>query len=87
MSEAITKAVTTTKKSIWKYFGAMMMEEKDGQQAVSFTRVLGVILFVQALWVWSGFSSQADIPDSQLFTLWGLIGIKGVKDLALGFKK
>lgn len=83
--------MTKAKGAIWKYFGAMMMEEKGGQQAVSFSRMLGVILFFCCLAVWlvKAFSMSevvGDVPNGMLYTLWGLIGIKGAKDVAKGFK-
>lgn len=78
---------------IWKYLGAMMTEPKgpDGEQAVSFTRLLGVVLFTVCLVIWiigaclgSPELSKALVPDGMLFTLWGLLGIKGAKDVATG---
>lgn len=83
MSEAVVKA----KKGFWRYFGATMMEQKDGVQAVSFTRSLAIVLFIQAMWIWSGMSEQTEVAQSMLHTLWGLIGIKGAKDVAGAFKK
>lgn len=92
------------KKSFWKYLGAMMMEEKGsgGDQAVSFTRVLGVVLFACCLVIWvtktflapdptltadgSVLQVVGDVPDGMLYTLWALIGIKGAKDVAVGLK-
>jgi hypothetical protein len=100
----ISSAVDATKKSFWKYLGAMMMEPKgpDGEQAVSYTRVLGVVLFVCCLVIWITKTFVAgevapgpdgtvvpvigDVPDGMLYTLWGLIGIKGAKDVAVGLK-
>jgi len=66
----------------------MFMEPKgpDGQQAVSFTRLLGIILFVTCFWVWT-FSPVEDVPDGLLYTLWGLLGIKGAKDVAIGLQR
>jgi len=97
-------AVAVTKGGIWKYMGAMLMEPKgpDGEQAVSYTRVLGVILFFCCLAIWITKTFVAgdvapgpdgtitpvigDVPDGMLYTLWGLIGIKGAKDVAVGLK-
>lgn len=79
---------------VWKYLGAMCMEPKgpNGEQAISFTRFLGIILFVCCLLIWlvSGLSEEPlaiYIPDGMLYTLWGLLGIKGAKDVAIGFKR
>lgn len=100
----IGNAVDATKKGFWKYLGAMMMEPKgpDGEQAVSYTRTLGVVLFVCCLVIWIAKTFLAptptpgedgaviqlvgDVPDGMLYTLWGLIGIKGAKDVAVGLK-
>ncbi len=76
MSEVVTKA----KHSIWKYFGAMMMEKKNGVQAVSYTRTLGIVLFIACMVMW--LVGSGEVPQSMLWTLWGLIGIKGAKDVA-----
>lgn len=81
---------------VWKYLGAMMMDPKgpDGEQAVSFTRLLGVILFFACLVIWlvNAFSGALEppelyVPEGMLWTLWGLIGIKGARDVANGFRR
>jgi len=89
---------TRESSRIWKYLGAMFMEPKgpNGEQAVSFTRLLGLILFITCLGVWvmnyfaeplpDGTCVVWDIPDGMLYTLWWLIGIKGAKDFAQGFR-
>lgn len=83
MSETMKKAVSGTKKTVWKYFGAMMMEQKDGGQAVSFTRTLAIVLFFSCLFMWHGvIGESSEVPGDMLYTLWGLIGIKGAKDVA-----
>ena len=89
--------MTETKKSgirhgAWKYLGAMFMEPKgpDGEQAVSFTRFLAIILFIACLFIWIvGVFSGRPLPisDGMLFTLWGLLGIKGAKDVAVGLRR
>ena len=63
---------------------AMMMEEKNGVQAVSYSRTLGLVLFGFALYKWG---MNTDLAEGALYTLWGLIGIKGAKDVAAQFKK
>lgn len=80
----MAEMVDKTKHTIWKYLGAMMMEEKDGHQAVSYTRTLGVVLFACCLVAWM--VKGGDLPDMMVYTLWGLIGIKGAKDVAKGLK-
>jgi hypothetical protein len=91
--------MTRKPKKVWKYFGAMFMEAKgpNGEQAVSFTRFLGVILFGLCLSVWTmnlfagldetGAYIVWDVPDGLLYTLWGLIGIKGAKDVAINIRR
>lgn len=80
------------KTIIWKYLGAMFMEAKgpNGEQAVSFTRFLGFILFVTCLCIWV-VGTLTDEPlviqDGMLYTLWGLLGIKGAKDVAIGLRR
>jgi hypothetical protein len=80
------------KTLIWKYLGAMFMEPKgpNGEQAVSFTRFLGFILFIACLCIWVAGTFTAEpltIADGMLYTLWGLIGIKGAKDVAIGLRR
>ena len=93
MSEAVAAAAKLasgayngTKGTVWKYFGAMMMEQKNGSQAVSYTRTLGLILFGICVSMWTGLIA-GEVPDSMIYTLWGLIGIKGGKDIAAQFSK
>lgn len=95
----VAQATDWTKKNIWKYFGAMFMEKKDGEQAVSLTRMLALVCFAMLLWKWGGLTGQVDpavakalvdasldvptalksaseIPDTLLYTFWGLLGGK-----------
>ncbi len=46
MTEETKSIVKATKHSIWKYFGAMFMERKNGYTAVSLTRLLALVSFV-----------------------------------------
>lgn len=73
----------------WKYLGAMMTEKKDGVMAVSFTRTLGTVLFLicTGLWITATVSDAVgSVPPEMVHTLWGLIAIKGAKDVAKGLK-
>ena len=87
------QAVQEKPNTWWKYLGAMMMEEKAGHMAVSYTRTLGLILFFACLAIWcvATFMTQEagklaiDVPQNMIYTLWGLIGIKGGKDIAKAF--
>jgi hypothetical protein len=65
---------------VWKYFGAMFMEEKNGQQAVGYTRMLSLVLFVIACVRWN--TGDNVVPDSLLYTLWGLLGLKAINTVA-----
>lgn len=58
----LANTTKVTKKSIWKYFGAMFMEKKDGEQAVSLTRLLSLLCFGMLAWKWGGFTGQVS-PD------------------------
>lgn len=48
------------KNTTFKYFGAMFMEKKDGQQAVSLTRMLALLCFGMLMWKWSGVTGTVD---------------------------
>lgn len=69
----LAKAGAATKKTVWKYFGAAFMEQKDGQQAVSLTRGLAIICFGLCVWKWS---VDLDPTQTLLYSFWGLIGGK-----------
>jgi len=56
----ISKTTKVTRKSIWKYFGAMFMEKKDGEQAISLTRILALFCFSMLVWKWGGVTGQVD---------------------------
>lgn len=95
MSDDFQK-VSKFRFAVWKYLGAMFMEPKgpNGEQAVSFTRFLAIILFVCCLMIWltgalAGDAESAEIyvPEGMLYTLWGLVGIKGARDVAIGLKR
>ena len=80
----MTEVIAKTRHGVWKYFGAMMMEDKDGTQAVSYPRTLGLCLFGMCAYKWG---IGTEVVESMLMTLWGLIGIKGAKDVAAAFRK
>lgn len=56
----VVKATDWTKKKIWKYFGSMFMEKKDGEQAISLTRLLALVCFIMLIWKWSGVTGDVD---------------------------
>jgi len=71
------------KTATWKYFGAMLMEDKGGQQALSLTRLLAIVLFVVMTLMWTGVipfpGSSTDVPTGMVGTFAALIGVKGLK--------
>jgi len=75
---AVTQAA---KHSTWKYFGATFMEQKDGVQAVSLTRMLALICFGMMVWKWGGLGDPVEVPESLLWTFWGLIGGKTAESM------
>jgi len=105
----VTKTVEATRHNLWKFFGAIFMSEKNGQQAVSYHKVLGFVLFLCCLWTWmftgtvppeviealeeteidvpSILKVASDVPDSMLYTLWGLLGLNGVNKIATAVSK
>lgn len=106
---SIVKATDWTKQKIWKYFGAMFMEKKDGEYAVSLTRILALVCFTMLCWKWSGLTGDIDtsvkaaldaagidvplalkiaseVPETLLWTFWGLLGGKTVESMAAIWK-
>jgi len=85
----MTELVKATKHSVWKYFGAMFMEEKNGEMAVSWTRFLGILTFaawfvliiLQALKI-----SEIEVPTELTIGMGSFAGIKGIKDFGLAIK-
>lgn len=77
------------KHTAWKYLGSMFMEEKNGTQAVSLHRVLALVAFVACMILWFWGESQSvtadKVPDSLLYTLWGLLGINGAHKVIMPF--
>jgi hypothetical protein len=61
---------------IWKFFGAMFMEDKGGVQAVSLHRVFTCIIGVVVIVWWVAAPGRA-MPEELLYTFWGLLGITG----------
>ncbi len=52
MSDAATPSAPPKPNAVWKYFGAIFMDTKNGHQALSFHKVLGLILFFTCIGVW-----------------------------------
>lgn len=72
------------KTGVWKYFGSMFMEQKRGKEAVSLHRVIAAILFVACMVLWH--MPERAVPDTMIYTLWGLLGINGVHKAAGALK-
>ncbi len=97
---------------LWRFFGALFMEEKKNNgnrvQAVSYHKTLGFVLFIVVVCIWSlggthlsnvevmvvmGIegaslpSKWGEPPDMMVYTLWSLIGLKGVSKVADLLKK
>ena len=45
----VSKTITTTRQTSWRFFGALFMEEKNGVQAVSLHKVLGLTTYVACM--------------------------------------
>lgn len=58
--------VEKVKKSLWRYFGAMFLERKNGVLAVSLGRLVFLGLLVHAEVIWAG---GKDIPSGMLTVL------------------
>jgi len=48
----VTRAAASARKNLWKFFGALVMEEKNGSQAISLHKVLGLSTYVACMWLW-----------------------------------
>jgi len=58
---------TSIGHKIWKFFGAMIMDEKSGTYALSLTRVMAVVLFIVMLWTWL-FTGEVDPTILKILT-------------------
>jgi len=75
------------KELIKKYFLAMFLEKKDGEYAISFTRVLGSLAFVACMIGWvMELVKAGTVNENLVWTLWGLIGIKGAQTVSTVLK-
>ena len=70
----VSKTITTTRQTSWRFFGALFMEEKNGVQAVSLHKVLGLTTYVACMALWL---KEKEIAESMLYTLWGSLAING----------
>lgn len=83
-----TSRLQIAKQTAWQYVGAAFTEQKNGKTAVSLTRSLAMVAFGILLWKWGTAPAGIDsVPDSLLWTFWGLIGGKTCESLAAIVKK
>ena len=82
------------KKIGLQVIGGLLMEKKDDLWVVSLTRVMTWTLFGHCLYIWSkamtvaapttdeiaaAITAMRDVSQGELYTLWGFLGIAGVK--------
>lgn len=73
------------KFTVWKYFGAMLMEQKGAHMAMSLSRFVTLILALFCLGGWSiemFFPDLAQLPQDAVYSLWAALGLKGSGDVA-----
>ena len=70
-----TKTVGAVQSGSWRFFGTLFMETKNGVQAVSLNRLLGLSTYVACMWIW--LKTTTDVPRDMLITMWILLGING----------
>lgn len=59
----LRKAVQATRLNLWKFVGALIMEEKNGVQAVSLTKLLALTTYAACMWLWMGLSGGEVAPE------------------------
>jgi hypothetical protein len=82
-----TEQKKAVRHNAWKFLGSMFMDKKDGHWAMSLTRVLTLLVTIQAMCIWSGFTEQQDLPDKMFWVLLTLLGVKtgnGIVDMLKG---
>ena len=61
----LSRAAAGTRLNLWKFVGALIMEEKNGVQAVSLTKLLTLTTYAACMWLWMGFSGGEISPEVQ----------------------
>lgn len=90
MPKFISAVVPKVKHFAWKWFGSMFMELKPSEvagevhQALSLTRVLTLATFLGCFGIW--LIQGTNPPDTMVYTLWSLVGLKGVDKFATSRK-
>lgn len=75
------KVTEAARVGSWKFFGALFMENKDGVQAVSLHRLLGLTTYVACMALWI-IVPERTVPDAMIYTLWAMLGINGAAKVA-----
>lgn len=82
------QAVTNLRSVAFKYIGAMFLETKDGEKAVSLGRVAFLCVFGIALWKWAHDGSPPDTMLTAMYSLLGYVGggkvVHAVKEVVSG---
>ena len=101
----VSKITGSVRLNLWKFVGALVMEEKNGIQAVSMQKFLGLCTYAACMWIWlrhggevspeiqtlltansidvpKALQAAGQIPESMLYTLWGLLAINGGSKIA-----
>jgi hypothetical protein len=63
LGQLATKTAEATRHGLWKFFGALFMETKDGVQAVSLHRLLALSTYVACMWLWLGVTGGTVAPE------------------------
>lgn len=61
---------------LWRLFGALCMEDKNGVQAVSLHRIFALVLGSVAVGWWT-ITPERPMPSELLYSVWGVFGITG----------
>jgi hypothetical protein len=81
----LSKAAESLRLNLWKFIGALVMEEKNGVQAVSLTKLLALTTYAACMYLWMHVREDGVVtvvPDAMLYTLWALLGINGTSKVA-----
>lgn len=77
----VAKVTKAARFGSWKFLGALIMEEKNGVQAVSLNRLLGLTTYVACMVLWIALPDRT-VPDAMIYTLWAMLGINGAAKVA-----
>lgn len=62
-SGKFSRVLESTRLNLWKFVGALIMEEKNGVQAVSLTKLLALTTYAACMWLWMGISRGEVAPE------------------------